>query len=241
MRRPQRAFTIIELLVVVSIIGLLVTIATTNYTTAQRRARDNARKAHVSSLATAVESYYSVKRSFPGKIHTTIDGQAASPDTFRNCETVISNNYFYYYYPLSDTGAGSLKSCHLRADVPNGSYSYNPQLYSPFPNWIPGLAEYINPAIEDRRFQDKNGNRIPTDGNGFTDPISAIDGGANQTRTYVYRRLKGGFMVYSRLESPIYDKDTINTDNGNITITDEPLPQSGSLVVSGKYIYMIRK
>ncbi len=55
----SRAFTIIELLIVITIIGILITISMTSFASAQRRSRDTTRKAQVLNISSAIERYRS--------------------------------------------------------------------------------------------------------------------------------------------------------------------------------------
>lgn len=61
----KRAFTLIELMVVITIIGLLATIGIVSYTRAQARARDGRRRADLKTLQQAVEMYYAERQSYP--------------------------------------------------------------------------------------------------------------------------------------------------------------------------------
>lgn len=54
-----RGFSLIELLIVMTIIGILVTISMTSYASAQRRSRDTTRKAQVLNISSAIERYRS--------------------------------------------------------------------------------------------------------------------------------------------------------------------------------------
>jgi prepilin-type N-terminal cleavage/methylation domain-containing protein len=206
----KNGFTLIELLVVIVIIGLLTSVATVNYITAQRKARDNARKAEISAIATAVESYYSLNRTFPGKVKTKA-AAAVSPANNR-CENVDSssdldgNTYFYYYYyPFTSVnptqGSGELnKPCSERT----ATNDFNPTQFSPAPNWIPDLGSFLSPVPIDKKYQGKDGSQPNSAGDvGDYEELlhaSDTDGSNNHTRTLVYRHLDNGYAVYTRLE-----------------------------------------
>jgi len=53
----QRAFTLLELLVVISIIGILIALGVTSYITAQRRTRDAKRKADLETVRQGLVLY----------------------------------------------------------------------------------------------------------------------------------------------------------------------------------------
>lgn len=63
--RKPRGFTLIELLIVMAIIGILISVITINFTTAQKQARDSRRKQDIESIQTALEQHYSVNGAYP--------------------------------------------------------------------------------------------------------------------------------------------------------------------------------
>jgi len=61
----RRGFTIVELIITITIMGILLTLAVVNVNTTQLKSRDNERKADVEAIATALESFYSVGGNNP--------------------------------------------------------------------------------------------------------------------------------------------------------------------------------
>jgi type II secretion system protein G len=68
-RSHQHAFTLIELLIVVTVIAILAAIAIPNFLEAQTRAKVSRTKADMRSLATAVESYRVENNHYPFRRH----------------------------------------------------------------------------------------------------------------------------------------------------------------------------
>jgi len=64
-RPPYRAFTLIELLIVVAIIAILAAIAVPNFLEAQTRSKISRAKADLRSLATGLESYFVDHNNYP--------------------------------------------------------------------------------------------------------------------------------------------------------------------------------
>jgi prepilin-type N-terminal cleavage/methylation domain-containing protein len=58
--KKSQGFTLFELLVSISIIGILVALATVSYSAAQKKARDARRVQDMKSVQTAAEQYYSM-------------------------------------------------------------------------------------------------------------------------------------------------------------------------------------
>lgn len=65
MNRFVRGFTLIEMLVVVSIIGILAVLVSANLNSARSRARDAERKSDLKNIATALRLYYNDNGSYP--------------------------------------------------------------------------------------------------------------------------------------------------------------------------------
>lgn len=65
MRRMSRGFTIIELLVVISVIGILSTISFTGFNRYQADARDSQRQSQATAITEALEKYYDRNGEYP--------------------------------------------------------------------------------------------------------------------------------------------------------------------------------
>jgi len=65
MGRRYKAFTLIELIIVVAIIGILATIVMINLSSAQAKSRDGRRKADVTNAKKVVDLFYSEKNRYP--------------------------------------------------------------------------------------------------------------------------------------------------------------------------------
>jgi prepilin-type N-terminal cleavage/methylation domain-containing protein len=241
-------FTLIELLIVIVIIGLLTGLATTSYINAQKTARDNTRKADVASIATAVESFYQAKRRFPG----LLGGQDSLPSvgtraTWQGCLVLDTAGGYsgvaYYSYPTVPNGAGDKQPCNARGTVAG----FNGADYGAYPNWIPELGEYLNPVPQEKRYQayDGQNNRTLDDADGTFSANTRDVLGNNLSQAYVYRRLSGGYMVYSRLES--MTTDILGGGSSPVTFSDRPkyLTSNGSsevgVTVYKNNVFLIRK
>jgi len=66
----DHAFTLVELLIVISILGVLASIALVSFVSAQQRGRDAARKSDLKQVFSALELYYSDYEKYPGASNT---------------------------------------------------------------------------------------------------------------------------------------------------------------------------
>ena len=74
--RNERGFTLIELLIVVAIIAILAAILIPNFLRARAQSQFAASKGNLKNLATALESYFVDKASYPAAITDLSTGQA---------------------------------------------------------------------------------------------------------------------------------------------------------------------
>lgn len=111
MRKEQKGFTIIELLVVIVIIGILVALALPNLFAAQARGRDSERKNDLKNLQQRLETYFNDNGSYPGPDTAAMVaslGGAATDD-----EYVDPRNNAYVYAATQDDGS---TACTTAAD-----------------------------------------------------------------------------------------------------------------------------
>jgi prepilin-type N-terminal cleavage/methylation domain-containing protein len=127
-------FTLVELLVVISIMGILTVITASTFVGSQQKSRDAARKANLRSIADALNAYYADNGNFPAPLLfnpvLTSGGEFDGPDNViymkkLPTETVNSLEPFFYeggnksfrlYANLENTKDSD---CHLTANCPN--------------------------------------------------------------------------------------------------------------------------
>jgi len=64
-KRLIAGFTLLELLIVIALIGILVSVATASYSSAQFKARNSRRKLDMKAVQSALEQYYGVNNQYP--------------------------------------------------------------------------------------------------------------------------------------------------------------------------------
>ncbi len=118
--KQKKGFSLLELLVVIAIAGILMSMATAAYTTAQKKARDGRRKTQLSALQQAFEQYYQGNfSSYPtgcSSLDATYlpDGMPKDPKTNLAYDSFSGNNCQSASYCLCAPLEGetnSQKSC----------------------------------------------------------------------------------------------------------------------------------
>ena len=79
----KKGFTLVELMIVITVIAILSTIAVVSFTRVQKQARDTKRKSDIRALATALQAYYTEKNQYvvqtPDEANVTVLGTALVP------------------------------------------------------------------------------------------------------------------------------------------------------------------
>lgn len=68
MKKGWQGFTLLELLVTISIIGILIGVASVSFSTAQKRGRDSRRQADMKAMQTSLEQCYALDTQYPASV-----------------------------------------------------------------------------------------------------------------------------------------------------------------------------
>ncbi len=72
-KRSQKGFTLLELIIVFTLIGILVGLALPQYQTGTKRAREAVLKENLYILRTLINQYYTDKMKYPASLQTLVD------------------------------------------------------------------------------------------------------------------------------------------------------------------------
>ena len=118
----KKAFTLLELLVVVGLIGIMVGLLAVSYSSTQRKARDAKRKTDLQAIRNSIEQYYAIcDYQHPSSLGTSLACTSVTPTTMIMA-TVPVDPKSTTPYPFVTTAAGSYQICtySLEAESPTG-------------------------------------------------------------------------------------------------------------------------
>ena len=105
----QRGFTLVELLIVISIIGILAGFLFVNFANVRERGRDSRRKHDLAEIKTALRLYYNDYQGYPSASGTLILGCGADSDSLVACnwgESFAIGSTVYMELPIDPVNAG---------------------------------------------------------------------------------------------------------------------------------------
>lgn len=135
----RRGFTLVELLVVVSIIGILSTIIIGSLGGAKSSARDAKRISDIKNIQIALAEYYNDNSHYPCQIYANGAGPSCAPNFFQSvymsATPVDPKNNSQYAYAALNSGAGgtncagaggtaNVSSYHLGAALETANVSF---------------------------------------------------------------------------------------------------------------------
>ena len=105
----KKGFTLIEMLVVISIIGILASLTLVSYTGAQKQARDSERRSDLNQYRNGLETYaasndgvYPIQT--PAGAASTVCGAELEPDYMSDCPSdPVGDGYVYEYWSADGT------------------------------------------------------------------------------------------------------------------------------------------
>jgi len=123
----KKAFTLLEMLVVIGIIGILVGLGAVSYSTTQKKARDAKRKQDLKAVQNCLEQYYSYNNNFrypnysnwPSSFNCGGNTLTAPSDPIRNSST--------YRYTISSNSNGYTICATLETESPSSYCLRNQQ------------------------------------------------------------------------------------------------------------------
>jgi len=119
-RKLNLGFTLLELLVVISIIGILLAVGATAFSTAQKKGRDSRRRSDMKALQSAFEQYYATNGSYSD---CTTMGSANLTGGYTSVVDP-KNSGDYIYQCTGSSTSGTYCAC-AKLETKNGNSSLN--------------------------------------------------------------------------------------------------------------------
>ncbi len=141
-KKNKQGFTLIELIIIITILGILAAMISGNFITSLKKGRDARRKADLEQIQRALEMYYEDKKAYPLTADWTFGGQFTDlasgkiymvkvpndPISGKSYEYQSNGSYYKLYACLENDqqilpylSTGSSLTCTTQCKAPNGS------------------------------------------------------------------------------------------------------------------------
>ncbi len=121
MTSSRRAFTLIELLIVVVIIGILAAIAIPKFANSKQKAYVSAMKSDLHNLMTAEEAFYADSERYTAVLDTTFTGKRRRKNMTVSSSGLIFDPSTGVGVPMIDVGAGYWSATVTHTQIPSFS------------------------------------------------------------------------------------------------------------------------
>ena len=111
--RNRKGFTLVELMIVITVIAILATIAIVSFTRVQKQARDTKRKAEIRSMTTALQAYYTEKQTYPNVSPVTPGTPQVASVALTALTTPVNYMSTVPTAPLGSTGTNNLDYTYI--------------------------------------------------------------------------------------------------------------------------------
>lgn len=120
----KKGFTLFELLVSISIIGILIAVASMSFSSAQKKARDARRMEDMGAISKAAESYYSLSTTYTYPLNTN-PWVASTGETILPIFPTDPKGVGWTAYNYSTVAGASFCACAAVENVNNGNSTTN--------------------------------------------------------------------------------------------------------------------
>jgi type IV pilus assembly protein PilA len=174
--RSKAGFTLMELLIAVSIIAIISAVGITTFSQSQKLARDSKRKSDLRSVAVALELYYQKNKRYPCPgdnvwVSSSAGGNWITDNDFANCgdtsAKVLDTNYISNV-PVDPVNSGT--GTTWGGSITGYFYGYR-GYYSAFCNSKKGQVYFLVAQLENKNDPDRNSVAQVKDCNGV--PITS--------------------------------------------------------------------